>query len=56
MILKKDIHHPNDVMNKYFENVMPEKLKDYFKLPGKFISNFQQKFSDVMEANVKWIG
>ena len=57
MILKKDIHHPNDVMNKYFENVMPEKLKDYFKLPGKFISNFPTKIfrRDGSEREMDWL-
>ncbi len=57
MILKKEIHHPNDVMNKYFENVMPEKLKNYFKLPGKFVANFPTKIfkRDGSEREMDWL-
>ncbi len=57
MVLRKDIHHPNDVLNKYFENVIPEKLKNYFKLPGKFISNFPTKIfkRDGSEREMDWL-
>ena len=57
MVLRKNIHHPNDVLNKYFENVMPEKLKNYFKLPGKFISNFPTKIfkRDGSEREMDWL-
>ena len=40
LILKREVHHPNDVMVKYLIDIIPEKLHNYLKLPGKFVKNY----------------
>ena len=40
LILKPKVHHPNDVTVKYLIDIMPEKLHQYFNLPGKFVRNY----------------
>ena len=57
MVLKKNIHHPNDAMNKYFSEIIPEKLKNYFNLPGRFEGNFPTKIfrRDGSEREMDWL-
>lgn len=57
MVLKKNIHHPNDAMNKYFSEVIPEKLKNYFNMPGRFEGNFPTKIfrRDGSEREMDWL-
>lgn len=57
MVLKKNIHHPNDAMNKYFSEVIPEKLKNYFSMPGRFECNFPTKIfrRDGSEREMDWL-
>ncbi|MBE6500469.1 MAG: hypothetical protein E7Z80_08010 [Methanobrevibacter thaueri] len=57
MILNQNIHHPNDVTNKYFSEIMPEKLNHYFKLPGEFIRNFPTKIflRNGSEREIDWM-
>lgn len=57
MVFKADIHHPNDIINKYFVDIMPEKLKNYFGLPGEFTSNFPTKIfkRDGSEREMDWL-
>ena len=57
MIETGDVHHPNDITFKYLYTVMPEKLKNYFKLPGKFVRNFPTNIiiGDGMEREMDWL-
>ena len=57
MVLRPDIHNPNDITNRYFSEVVPEKFKHYFKLPGKFVSNFPTKIylRDGSERETDWL-
>ena len=56
MIIKKKVHHPNDVSVKYFQATEAKKLFDYFKLPGKFVKNYSPRVVKETGANLKWIG
>ena len=40
MILRKNVHHPNDVSTKYLEETEEEGLFNYLKLPGKFVKSY----------------
>ena len=57
MIQIGDVHHPNDITFKYLYTVMPEKLKNYFKLPGEFVRNFPTNIiiGDGMEREMDWL-
>ena len=43
MIIKKKVHHPNDVSVKYFQATEAKELFNYFKLPGKFVKNYSPR-------------
>ena len=57
MILRSDVHNPNDVTNKFYSEVVPDTLKKYFKLPGKFVRNFPTKIfrRDGSEREMDWL-
>ncbi len=57
MILKKDVHHPNDISFKYLATTEPKKLHSYFKLPGKFVRNYPTKIikRDGSEREMDWL-
>ena len=57
MILREKVHNPNDITNKYYSQIIPVKLKHYFKLRGKFIRNFPTKIfrRDGTESEVDWL-
>lgn len=40
MILRKKVHHPNDVSTKYLQETEGEGLFNYLKLPGKFVKSY----------------
>lgn len=40
MILRKNVHQPNDVSTKYLEETEGEGLFNYLKLPGKFVKSY----------------
>lgn len=43
MIIKKKVHHPNDISVKYFQATEAKELFNYFKLPGKFVKNYSPR-------------
>lgn len=57
MILKREVHHPNDITNTYLTEMMPEKLHHYLKLPGKFVRSYPTKIirRDGSEAEMDWL-
>ena len=58
MILRRsDVHNPNDVTNKFYSEVIPDTLKKYFKLPGRFVRNFPTKIfrRDGSERKMDWL-
>ena len=57
MIIKKKVHHPNDVSVKYFQATEAKKLFDYFKLPGKFVKNYSPRVvkRDGSELEMDWL-
>ena len=54
---KRRVHHPNDVTNRYFSEVIPGILHNYFRLPGKFIRNYTTKIirRDGTEGEMDWL-
>ena len=52
-----DVHHPNDITFKYLYTVMPEKLMNYFKMPGEFVRNFPTNIiiGDGVEREMDWL-
>lgn len=57
MILRPEIHHPNDVTIKYLIDVMPEKLHHHLNLPGKFVRNYPSRVirRDGSEREMDWL-
>lgn len=57
MIIKKKVHHPNDVSVKYFQATEAKELFDYFKLPGTFIKNYSPRVvkRDGSELEMDWL-
>ena len=57
MILQKEIHHPNDITNRYLIEIMPEKLHDYLGLPGKFLKNYPTRIilRDGSQREMDWL-
>ena len=54
---KRKVHHPNDVTNRYFSEVIPDILHRYFRLPGKFIRNYTTRIikRDGTEGEMDWL-
>lgn len=54
---KRKVHHPNDVTNVYFSELIPEILHKYFRLPGKFVRNFTTRIvkRDGSEGEMDWL-
>ena len=42
MILRKKVHHPNDVSVKYLQETKEKELFDFFELPGKFVKSYSK--------------
>ena len=57
MVLTKKVHHPNDITNIYFMQVIPEILHHYFRLPGRFIRNYTTRIvrRDGSEGDMDWL-
>ena len=57
MILKDDVHHPNDVSMKYMQIMQPEKLYHYLNLPGEFDRTYPNKLirRDGSEREMDWL-
>ena len=57
MILKKDIHHPNDVSVKYLRTTEARELHYGLNLPGKFVENFPTTIikRDGSEGEMDWL-
>ena len=57
MILRKNVHHPNDVSIKYLQATQAKELFDYFKLPGKFVRSYPRKIvkRDGSEREMDWL-
>ena len=57
MILRKKVHHPNDVSTKYLEETEGKELFDFFKLPGKFVKSYPRIIvrRDGSQAEMDWI-
>ena len=57
LILKRKVHHANDVTVKYLIDIMSEKLHNYLKLPGKFVRNYSTRLirRDGSERDMDWL-
>ena len=57
MSKKKKVHHPNDVTNRYFSEVIPRILHKHFRLPGKFVRNYTTRIvkRDGSEGEMDWL-
>ncbi len=57
MIATKEVHHPNDITNIYFTQVIPEILHRYFRLPGRFLRNYTTRIvrKDGSEWEMDWL-
>ena len=57
MIVTKKVHHPNDVTNVYFSELIPKILHGYFRLPGKFVRNYTVRIvkKDGSEGEMDWL-
>lgn len=57
LILRPEIHHPNDVTIKYLIDIMPKKLHHYLKLPGKFVCNYPTRLirRDGSQREMDWL-
>ncbi|WP_458405082.1 hypothetical protein [Methanobrevibacter sp.] len=57
MILKPEVHHPNDVTIGYLIDVMAEKLHHALGLPGKFVKNYPTRIikRDGSEREMDWL-
>ena len=57
LILKRKVHHANDVTVKYLIDIMSEKLHKYLKLPGKFVRNYSTRLirRDGSERDMDWL-
>lgn len=57
MIIKKKVHHPNDVSVKYFQATEAKELFNYFKLPGNFVKNYSPRVikRDGSELEMDWL-
>ena len=57
MILRSQVHHPNDVTLGYLINVMPEELHKCLGLPGKFVKNYPRRIirRDGSEREMDWL-
>ena len=54
---KRRIHHPNDVTNRYFSELIPKILHRHFRLPGKFVRNYTTRIikQDGSEGEMDWL-
>ena len=57
MNLKSEIHHPNDILVKFSQNVFPKEMFEYFKLSGKFVKNYPTVIikRDGSERRMDWL-
>ena len=57
MILRREIHHPDDITIGYLINVMAEKLHHRLNLPGRFVKNYPRRIirRDGSEREMDWL-
>ena len=57
MIVRKNVHHPNDVSTKYLQETNGEELFNFFKLPGKFVKSYPKTIvrRDGSQIEMDWL-